>query len=746
MRYFKRLVDNLDLVGLIAIISLALGLLRNVSIPLAVAAVALALVVFIVARLVLWPRSSVGFIERRWLRAYHETEVDHLAERLPLEAKRSITTLEDTLRGRSGYVEPRFRLGLGANADRSSIVGLITTRLNQDGGVLLLGDPGAGKSLVASMVFARLADRFEEAPRRSPCPIFVRLNALSPVGEAHGFEMTSAEAGARWLLAQLRIAKRLPASSRFARLLQQGRFVFVLDGFDEVPMTRAPQQIQGTLPRELLSLFEHPTLLTCRSAFHSIYVDASAVTKRFSTKIELLPLTFEEQGVTFVRTFTHAAGKPNSAGRIVDIIRANEALKESVSRPLVLRMAVEVLLDWLDAIPDNRSLYGIGQGSATADIYEAYVQKWLHREQEKFEQNCLSWRQKRTLSEWIAWEIFNSSLSADFGWGHFELHDLLIEQRELRDIIEHWLDEFGPVACDLESICRDVAHRSFLIVSDDGQRHRFVHKSFFEFFVARCVVSTLDERRAARRVGHSELLSRLLPDEVIDFVRELLRGKKEHAEERSRIEATFVAILVALGTQTDGASLMACQQAANLLPLIASPETLERLRSGDLRPVHPFLKRAVAVADALYFDRHELLDSFIDEMQHDKAATSFHMGYNRIYYGDQPFGDGTWTDDGAAETGRFFRATVRHLTQTSYRHIRVMDLFTVRVMLNNKDRCRYLLDRERECLAEVRRLCDVPDPRLGECYDRQRRLLAQELEAVLNDHAGPSDLAPSQRE
>jgi NACHT domain len=736
MRYFKRLIDNLDLVGLITIVSLALGPLRSVSIPLAVAVVGLALVVFVVVRLELWPRSGVGFVERRWLHEYHETEVGNLAEQLPLEAKTSMTTLEEKLRGQSGYVEPCYKPSLGSKDEQSTIVSFITTRLHQDGGVLLLGDPGAGKSLVASMVFARLADRFAEAPRRSPCPIFVRLNALLPVEATHGPELTSAEASARWLVAQLYSARRLPAPSRFARLLQQGRFVLVLDGFDEAPMTRAPQQLQGTLPRELLSLLRHSILLTCRSAFHSIYVDASAVTKTFSAQIELLPLTFEEQGVTFIRTFTHAAGKPNSAGHIVDIIRANKALKESVSRPLVLRMAVEVLLDWLDATPDDRSLYGIGHSSATADIYEAYVQKWLWREQEKFEQSCLSWRQKRTLSEWIAWEIFNSSLSADLGWGHFELHDLLIEQRELRDTIERWLEEFGPIACDLESICRDVSHRSFLIVSDDGQRHRFVHKSFFEFFVARYVVSTLDERRAARRVGHSELLSKLLPDEVIDFVRELLRGKKEHAEERSRIEATFVAILVALGTQTDSASLMACQQAANLLPLIASPETLERLRSGDLSPVHPFLKRAVAVADALYYGRHELLDSFVDEMQHDEVATSFHMGYNRIYYGDQPFGDGSWTDDGAAETGRFFRATVRHLTQTSYRYIRVMDLFTLRVMLNNEDRCRYLLVRERECLAEVRRLCDEPDPRLGECYDRQRRLLAQELDVVLNQHAG----------
>jgi hypothetical protein len=176
---------------------------------------------------------------------------------------------------------------------------------------------------------------------------------------------------------------------------------------------------------------------------------------------------------------------------------------------------------------------------------------------------------------------------------------------------------------------------------------------------------------------------------------------------------------------------MAKQQAANLLPIIARPETMERLRSGDLRPAHPFLRRAIAVACALHFKDHSLLDVLIEEMEQDPEAVSYHMGYNRIYYGDQPHGLGDWVDDGKEECSRFFNATLRHLRLDAYRHIRVMDVFTLRTMLRDEGRRQCLLNQSRSALVAVRQLCAVDDPELGSTYRRQRKALHGELTEVL---------------
>jgi hypothetical protein len=212
----------------------------------------------------------------------------------------------------------------------------------------------------------------------------------------------------------------------------------------------------------------------------------------------------------------------------------------------------------------------------------------------------------------------------------------------------------------------------------------------------------------------------------------LLAAMNGDVQKRQAVEATFLAILTGIGIEDSHGDLMALQQTANLLPIVAGPETMTRLRSGDLRQDHPFLQRAIAVADALHCDQHYLLDEFVQRMEQNHEAESFHMGYNRIYYGDQAFGNGQWLDDGHPECGRFFRATIRHLKIPSYRYIRVMDLYTLRVMLRNLDRRDYLMSREQESLEEVSRLLLVGDEALGPHHDRQRRLLLRELNAILS--------------
>ena len=102
-------------------------------------------------------------------------------------------------------------------------------------------------------------------------------------------------------------------------------------------------------------------------------------------------------------------------------------------------------------------------------------------------------------------------------------------------------------------------------------------------------------------------------------------------------------------------------QAANLLPIVATPRTREYLRGIVASEGHPFIRRAIAVGEALHHQNPEFLDAFVASLDTDERARSFHMGYNRIYYGDQPLSRTNFEDDGQPECTRFFRACIRHM-------------------------------------------------------------------------------------
>lgn len=733
VRAVRELLDWLERLGtLAAVATVAVLFLASHW----VAAACAALLAGLAGLRLLSSRRRLGFLEGRRLRAYHRAEVEALAARLPVEEGGDLLdTHEERLRAGFGFVDPFFT-GSGGLRDDGPIVDLVSDVLRTGGKVMLMGEPGSGKSLIAGLVFARLADEFAASPRKAPCPMFLHLNAMKPQAHPPDAGLTRAEEQALWLKEQLATEVTLPDPAKLARLLDDGRIVLVCDGLDEAPVMRSPHLLTSIVPDSLFGLFRVPSLLTSRTAFHSIYVDATELMSGFTSTGRLLPLRFEEQGAVFLRWYAAARGRPDLAGELIRIIGGNPSLREAVARPLILRMTAEVLLDLVLRDHASDGFLSAGHGGETSAIYSRYVDKWLQREQAK-EPAKLTWWQKGELIECVAWEIFSKSLASGRGWGHFELKDLLVEADELRRIAGDWLETCIFVDGTVDEICRELVHRSFLIISTDRRRYRFVHKSFFEFCVARHVVKCLDERRAEQRAGCTGLLLHPLPDEVIDFVRELLLAVSDDPDKRAATEATFLAILNKVDIDAGTGPLMAAQQAANLLPIVAGPHTMDLLRSGDLFPEHPFLQRAVAVADALHHDRHELLDEFVKRMETDHEAESFHMGYNRIYYGDQAFGDGLWLDDNHPECGRFFRATVRHLKSPPYRRIRVMDLYTVRALLRNPDRRRYLLDRERHALHELAALTAETDPGLGPEFDRQRVLLRVELRELLPETAPP---------
>lgn len=609
-------------------------------------------------------------------------------------------------------------------------VDFLLGRIARGGSAIVVGDPGSGKTLVAALTFATLADEYVRTRGRTVLPVFIRLNSLDGTDRHEPGEPLDR------ILALLPEPLRSLGAGRVRLLLDHGRIAFVLDGLDELPSTLGSSRVSRRMLAGLDQLLAQPSLVTCREAFHDLYVDTDGGFRGIGVEVRLLPFGYHQQVIPFVQKYCETSLRPQLCATTLDVLRSNERLSETLSRPLMLRMTIDVLVYELDQDENFASRVLLtGSDHTSAEIYERYILSWIRREHRKADRPVLRPLEKVSLVESIAWKIFGNPVKRDAGYGSFELTDLLIDREDLVAVAGQWMDRQPPglaAGWTLGAIVTELENRTFLIMSERADTYRFAHKSFFEYLLARHVHNGLS-RGGSTEAGVLELLGPPLPDEVIDFLRELLHWSRVRTDEANGRENAEAALLGVLrdGEHSDR-TMMARQQAANLLPIVATARTRHYLRTEIAPTQHPFIRRAIAVGEALHHADASLLNDFVTEMQVDPTARSFHMGYNRIYYGDQPLSSTDFTDDGAADCSRFFRACVRHVELDSYRHLRTMALATVRLMLLEPARRALLCEREEPALLRLRAACAVPDDALGAAYDRERRALAEQIDRVLD--------------
>jgi NACHT domain len=680
--------------------------------------------------------------QRRVLYAYHEEVVTEFLQELPLPPPLAEETLAGKIISKSAYVPVPYKAFLpGSSQTRhrrqlrpkpNDAVDMLVDLLGKNESAVILGGPGSGKTLLAALAFARMADTYKATRGRSVAPFFLRLNSIYPSGAAKQ-EGLSAERLLPPKIADL-------GHNTVDWLLDNHRACIILDGLDELPTSRAPRSATSRMPAELVFLLQKTTIVTCREAFHNLYVDTDRVAGYLGTEIELLPLTYSGQVIPFVRQYCSTLKQPELADTVLSIFANNNSVAETLSRPLMLRMTVDILASELEEgerkIVERMLL--TGSDFLNAQIYEEYVRSWMRREQRKANRPSLTASQKLTLLELIAWQIFRSPARAEAAYGSFEFGDLTIERPALMATIDAWIHEQKEPMPRVNrvSVLSEIEERTFLIVTERGDSYRFAHKSFFEYMVAKFAYNQLAQGSvdAATLV---DLMRTPFPDEIIDFLRELLHQcmtAEEIAQRRHNVEMSLLEILQAAAGRSD--CLMARQQAANLLPIVATYTTRQSLWQIATSDDHAFIRRAIAVGEALHHQNPTFLDKFVESLDTDEQARSYHMGYNRIYYGDQPLSQTMFEDDGSPECSRFFRACIRHLELDRYRYIRTMALATVRLMLSDPSRRSQLLGTELEGLRWVRQICENPDPSLGRVYEHERIALATSLDEILGIRGG----------
>ena len=347
----------------------------------------------------------------------------------------------------------------------------INKRLFEDGlsKIALLGNFGTGKSTFCHKYAHDLAELYDEVDV-TRIPVVVSLSDYD--SKLHIQQL---------ILNTLQFKYNLNITSTiFWELQRLGRFVFLLDGFDEMAI-RVDEDIIRENIREVDKLSEIPEnkfLVTCRTHFFRDKIQASVLAKFEQlfipewTELELKEYLQKRFGNSWEKQLRKIAGTHN--------------LPELCQTPLFLEMIVE-------ALPK------LGDEVKRVELYEVYTNTWIDDQSRRKGARLPSPQRRQFVTE-LALKMF---LEGKTFCHHSEFIALLRQRFDIDD------------AAQMDYLRSDVQSCTFLTRDSKGN-YSFRHRSFMEFFVAQALT---EEIRSGKR---ERLGALLLPLEIRSFLVDLI--------------------------------------------------------------------------------------------------------------------------------------------------------------------------------------------------------------------------------
>lgn len=407
------------------------------------------------------------------------------------------------------------------------------------GFVSILADFGAGKTTLLTRLKYRMARAYlERQQNRIPVLFFLK--------EMHAFD------GIDTYLEHTAIRefrRQVPARLVWKQV-EEGRFLLLLDGFDEIS-TLADEKRRRRLFLELAKLFTSGSaaVLTCRPSYFvsireynrlmeelradherpelAIHENApESSTKREARRQHLLAhlrhrfVNVEEQrrlrpiesstirleGFIEAQIEEYLIRHENSllstlgrtAMEVKDYLYRVYDVRDLMTRPILLDMIVETLLSGNIDITDERASIG------PASLYDLYTETQFQIEWHKgATRRLLTAEERRRFSEMIALKMFTEgSLEVTYR----EILEMVRSAPSVLPSLKHRLEQATE-----EQVATDIQTCTFLS-RDQRDYFKFTHKSFMEFFVASYV------RRLLMESERHDVLRVQLPQEILYFL------------------------------------------------------------------------------------------------------------------------------------------------------------------------------------------------------------------------------------
>lgn len=378
--------------------------------------------------------------------------------------------------------------------------------------VAVLGGYGTGKTSLAVKLAAELG-RLSMHDRNARQPILIKLGGISRYSGIDGI-----------LGSHFTNEYSIPTFNwrHFCRLNEKGRYLIILDGFDEMKHAMTWHQFKAQV-RELLDLLQGDAkvlLLGRPSAFlsedeHRYILKGQRPTAEGYRGLPGWPMFHEleledfsrDQRAKFVRAYLeHNAGilgnidAAKRAGTANQIADENEEL---FGRPVHSRILTDL------AVNASFDLTKFRGEASRWKLYHEFLGSIMDREMEKRERVDISaerrMRFQRKLAYWL-WTSKDTQISFS-----------------AREIPKSLLEDFKPETDEVfEALTRELLTGSIL-QRKTGDVFFFEHRSFAEFLVADHMLSSVPVRKAHSQFSHA------FQDGVKDFIVE--SGNQDRVED-----------------------------------------------------------------------------------------------------------------------------------------------------------------------------------------------------------------------
>ncbi len=345
----------------------------------------------------------------------------------------------------------------------------------------LLGDSKTGKSSFALHYFIHLAEKFIKDPQKqSRIPVFISLEGYQGRLDMESFLIKEFQ----------RIFNVRLSLIQLQDFLLRGKFILFIDGFDEMTsktdwhITRDNLEEIATLSLKNIILedgIEKPhqgnkIFLTCKTHYFLVNINESdhlkagytPFYKNYAVKescqiVQIAPKSLDTKNM---KSFILINAEDQITARnILAIIDDPYNLNKLSTRPLLWEMIIRTIKSFKNKKEIN-----------AADLYRAYTDLWIERDDWRFQIKPAG---KRALMYQMATHIFKNSSG------------LTVHNSQLNLPEKQYIK--GNLVHSSDSNWHDELRTCEFIIRDDEGNYGFIHKSFFDYFVAECYYHALKD-------------------------------------------------------------------------------------------------------------------------------------------------------------------------------------------------------------------------------------------------------------